>query len=279
MTEAGSMNTDSHSEEQPEENSLSCTNEFQPKGLSAFIGGFSNEQLKETLKAIGSTLTPSVNSTIQSCITESTWKSIASTLAPSIDSVVQRCTPLFASAFDGLAIRSDLLAGIDFSSFEFSNETWEKFSEAAQHAIRDIETEREKARRGASPDFADNPDACERFVEWFETSPFTKGKSGKPTITALAKLLGISHNTACKCIKHPEKITNNIAVKLRNVIGEQAYIDMTQGEGAYQRQIKEREKAEAFARFKSFFETLEPETAIYVVEIFFSIAQKIKDEA
>lgn len=279
MTEAGSMNADNHSEEQPEENSLSRTNEFQPKGFSAFIGGFSNEQLKEIQKTIGSTLAPSVNSMIQSRITESTWRSIAPTVAPSINSVAQKCASLFASTFDGLAIRSDLLAEIDLSSFEFSSETWEKFSEAAQHAIRDIETEGEKTRRGASPDFANNPDACERFVEWFETSPSTKGKSGKPTITALAKLLGISHNTACKCIKHPEKITNNIAVRLRNVIGEQAYIDMAQGEGAYQRQIKEREKAAALARLESFFETLEPETAVHVVEAFFAIVQKIKNEA
>ncbi|WP_455136467.1 hypothetical protein [Thermophilibacter sp.] len=115
--------------------------------------------------------------------------------------------------------------------------------------------EKDRAQHIPSPDFADNPAACDRFIEWFNTSPLTVGRGGRHTISALAKTLVIHSDTASSYLKDPSKITRLAALRLEAAImketrdsggtiedGRRAYYELIHGPGTYSARIREQEK-------------------------------------
>lgn len=93
-----------------------------------------------------------------------------------------------------------------------------------------------------SPYFSENPEACRRFREWVETSEETRGKSGRWTVSRLSEVLLVSWKAADGFYKNPETITVFAARVLRDVLGEEAFCNLVNGDGAYDRQVAEESK-------------------------------------
>lgn len=117
----------------------------------------------------------------------------------------------------------------------------------------DMEAEEKRSRHVLCPDFADNPEAAERFRQWARTSELTRGSNGKLTYKALSKALGVGRITAGGFYRDPATITKHASMMLRLRIGDAAYFDMVHGAGAYERYRAAHAREEAIAEMEREF--------------------------
>ena len=97
-------------------------------------------------------------------------------------------------------------------------------------------------------EFKDNPEACERFRQWFDGS----GMSYK----RLAEIIDANRETASNYVKNPETIKEYHAEMLKRHLGIEAYADMIEGDGAYAKRSAEQKRDDEISELTNKFAAL-----------------------
>lgn len=123
----------------------------------------------------------------------------------------------------------------------------------------------ERERRSPDPDFADNPDAGERFLAWFNRSDLTLGENGKHTFKKLGEVLRVSEQTAATYVRDPSRISKLAAIHLAAALGKEAlergevgpitfdrpYYDLIHGPGSFDRDKAEQAKLKSIRELEA----------------------------
>lgn len=115
-----------------------------------------------------------------------------------------------------------------------------------------------------------HPGVCERFREWFYTSPLTLGESGRHTYSRLAELMGTSRAVAKGYVEHPETIKEWPALALRistcpDGRDEHIYYEIVHGWGTYDEHVAALEKEAAIKEATEFMRGKDAEEVGYLV--------------
>ena len=122
-----------------------------------------------------------------------------------------------------------------------------------------------------SPDFDPerHPGVCERFREWFGTSPLTLGENGRHTYSRLAELMGTDRETAKGYVEHPETIKEWPALALRintcpDGKDERIYYEIVHGWDTYDEHVAELEKEAAIKEALEFMQGKDAQEVDYL---------------
>lgn len=200
--------------------------------------------------------------------------SVSKIIAPAVDTAALTVANSVSSVVDTSTITNTVRKVVErlppLDSVSPFNEEFYALLQKAQEAL--VERYRKwenRARRTQSADFKDNPEACERYKAFFESTGLNKG--------GFAKRLDIKPQTASKYIKNPECMSEYAAYRLEEWIGEKAYYDMLHGEGAYSKQVATKKAAEAKQRLYEYLDKLSPERALQEIEFFFRLRTAVEE--